>query len=802
MESPETTSTRMTIPAWRQLRWNLVLTYILLAVIPVAVVVAITTTRTSEQVRKQTIEHLESIAELKENSLSLWLEDSKAALSLFMSEPARAGRIKAFVAETLRPDQDAASLEPERAALDRLLFDAVESQAFFKEIFLYNTDGRIVAGSDVAEAGKIVTQKPYFQGSLVGDLVQTPYYVVGTNELTMLVTRSLVDEQSGRAVGVLAGRLDLTEMGRIMAERKGLGGTGETYLVSPESNYLVTPSLFEAEGYVLTQAYRSEGIDRALDNEEGHGTYLDYRDPPHSVIGAYRWLDELQVALLAERSEAEALAPYVQARDFSIILAVVSALMAVAVGLFSAARISGPIVALAHVAARIASGDLDQRAEIPQRNEIGLLATAFNSMTSQLRELIGSLEQRVASRTRDLERSANDLAAQSAELEDAYQRQSDINRDLERTVRQSQRRASLLQASAQVSRAMTLITDIDQLLSEVTQLISQHFGFYHAGIFLLDEAKRYAVLNAANSEGGERMLARRHKLGVGAEGIVGYVTSTGEPRISLDVGEDAVHFNNPDLPDTRSEMALPLRSGEEIIGALDIQSTEEAAFEEEDIAVLTTMGDQIAIAIQNVRLLRQTRLALEEAHYTQQRYFQQEWTRYTQEQPALSHEYTIRGVAPVGDASLPEMEEAWIKGEMVIGGDGPPSEDAPQDQESAPTVRTALAAPIKVRDAIIGVLDLQETDAERVWGEDEIALVQAVADQLGQALQSARLFEATQQRARREELTRKITDRIRAASEIEDILQTAAEELGRALDVTRSVARLSSRQAPTDERNS
>jgi GAF domain-containing protein/HAMP domain-containing protein len=786
---------RTAIPFWRQIRWNLVAYYIVLAVMPVAIVVAFTAIRTRDQIREQTIQHLESIAELKRGQITRWLDDGKVTLGLFLSEPERAERFKTFATATMQPDQDTASLQSEEQALSRLLLDAVRAQKFFREMFFYNTDGRIVASSIPEEVGKVVIGQPYFANSLVQDFIQTPYYAIGTEELTMLVTRPMFNA-SGRTVGVIAGRLDLGDLKEIMTERTGLGDTGETYLVSPESNYLVTPSLFEDEGYELTQAYHSQGIDQALEGKSDRGAYRNYRDPSVMVIGVYSWLGDLQVAMLAEKSESEALAPYVDALQASLALGALVALGFVGLGYLFARRLSNPIVALSEVAARIAGGDLEQRAHITRRNEIGLLATVFNSMTAQLQGLIGSLERRVIERTRELEASTADLAARRAELETAYQRQAEINRDLEQTIRQSRRRATLLQASAEVSRAITRITDIDQLLSEITRLISQSFGFYHAGVFMLDEAQRYAVLRAANSQGGQRMLERQHKLGVGAEGIVGYVTSTGQARIALDVGADAVHFTNPDLPDTRSEMALPLRSGEEIIGALDIQSTEEAAFEEEDVAVLTTMADQITIAIQNVRLLRQTRVALEEARQIQQRYFQREWAQYTQEREALGHEYTIQGVSPVGDATLEEMRQAWQKGEMIIAdGDSAPAEQTPG---SAP-FRTALVAPIKVHDAVIGVLDLHEADAERVWGEDEVALVQAVADQVGQALQSARLFAATQQRARREELTRRITDRIRAASDIEDILQTAAEELGKALDVSRAVARLHTRAPSTSQ---
>jgi GAF domain-containing protein len=254
------------------------------------------------------------------------------------------------------------------------------------------------------------------------------------------------------------------------------------------------------------------------------------------------------------------------------------------------------------------------------------------------------------------------------------------------------------------------------------------------------------VLSAANSEGGQRMLARQHKLGVGTEGIVGYVTGTGEPRVALDVGADAVYFDNPDMPDTRSEMALPLRVGDEIIGALDVQSTQEAAFDEEDVSVLTALADQIATAIQNARLFQQSQAALEEAQRAQRRFVQQEWSQLTTAGTKTSHEYTLSGVPSLGNAPLREVEQVWLDGQLVIadsnGAHSP--HDAEQETDPSSQTHTALAAPIKLRDEIIGVLDLQEIDVERVWTDDEIALVQAVADQLGQALEGARLFEQTQ----------------------------------------------------------
>src|SRR5690606_34214496 len=130
-------------------------------------------------------------------------------------------------------------------------------------------------------------------------------------------------------------------------------------------------------------------------------------------------------------------------------------------------------------------------------------------------------------------------------------------------------------------------------------VISEKYGFYHVGVFLLDENRTYAILTAANSAGGQKMLARQHRLKVGEQGIVGSVTGSGEPRIALDVGADAVFFNNPDLPESHSEMALPLRSGGQVIGALDVQSTETGAFTHVDVQTLGLLAEQVSLAIEN-----------------------------------------------------------------------------------------------------------------------------------------------------------------------------------------------------------
>lgn len=176
-----------------------------------------------------------------------------------------------------------------------------------------------------------------------------------------------------------------------------------------------------------------------------------------------------------------------------------------------------------------------------------------------------------------------------------------------------ERRVMLLRAAARVAKSVASILDPDELLRRTVDIICDEFGFYYAGVFLLDATNRWAILRAGRGEAGEAMIGAGHKLVVGGNSMIGAATGRREARIALDVGEEAVFFRNPYLPHTRSEMALPLLAGNDVIGALTVQSTEEAAFTQEDIETLQSMADQLAIAIQNSRLHRQNQEWLAQA---------------------------------------------------------------------------------------------------------------------------------------------------------------------------------------------
>jgi GAF domain-containing protein len=294
-------------------------------------------------------------------------------------------------------------------------------------------------------------------------------------------------------------------------------------------------------------------------------------------------------------------------------------------------------------------------------------------------------------------------------------------------------------------------------------LVSQQFGFYHVGIFLLDQQRQNAVLHAANSPGGLRMLSRQHSLPLDAHSIVGYSTSRGEPRIALDVGTDSVYFDNPDLPNTRSEMAIPLRVAGTVIGALDVQSTETNAFSQEDIRVLATLADQIAIAIENARLFGETKKALTESRLLFEQYTQQEWRNFARQVRSTGFLFDGKHVVPLDSSS----KRGPIKAVVQTG------------SLSLEKASASIAIPIKLRGQTIGVLDIRAKNGQRPWKQDEIAMLEAAAERAALALENARLIESAQRRAARERAIGDISSRIGAVSNLESILQTAVEELGR-----------------------
>ncbi len=353
-------------------------------------------------------------------------------------------------------------------------------------------------------------------------------------------------------------------------------------------------------------------------------------------------------------------------------------------------------------------------------------------LLSKINEELRNREYELETHQLNLERHVNE---RTAELVIANQR--------------NERRSAQFEAIARIAHTISSTQTMSELLPQITDTISKQFGLYHVGIFLLDTHREYAILVASNSEGGKKMLERNHRLPVGGSGIVGFVTNTGQPRVALNVGLDAAFFDNPDLPNTHSEIALPLRIGAKIIGALDAQSLETNAFSQEDVSILSTLADQVSIAIQNARSYQQSREALAQAESASTQMSGQQWKQFFTTQP--------------------------VEGFVFDGIDA--KDITPFDKQRA----HSLAIPLTLRGTRIGTLKLSASDPNRTWTEDEIAMAQATAERTALAVESARLLQEAQKRAAKERAIGEISAKIGGLVNIENILQTAIQELGSTL---------------------
>lgn len=334
-------------------------------------------------------------------------------------------------------------------------------------------------------------------------------------------------------------------------------------------------------------------------------------------------------------------------------------------------------------------------------------------------------------------------------LESLRQERSMLEQNVEERTAGLMRKTEQLRATSYIARRTAEVQDLASLLNTVVHLVTDQFGFYHTGIFLINESGNQVVLQAASSEGGLRMLERGHSLSVGMQGIVGYVAAQKKPRIAVDVGADAIFFNNPDLPLTRSEVALPLLVRNKVLGVLDIQSDKPQAFSMDDIDVLQTLSDQIAIAIENARLLDETQAAIMQLEALTSIRTHEAWSQKLQDRDR-AFTYTPLGLR---------------------------AEKVPQTNDNA------ITAPIILRGKKIGNITITKK-GDGKWNRLDEGLLDEVAGQVGLAVDNIRLLEEATQRAQQEQTVGKLSTHFSQSLDLDTLLQTAARELGQLPDVS------------------
>jgi nitrate/nitrite-specific signal transduction histidine kinase len=529
--------------------------------------------------RQQVIDQLESVATIKEAELNTWVGNIQTELHAAVLSHEVVQDMRLVLAPSRHPSLGNIAYENLHGTFDQTVAESTR----IDELFLMDLRRRVVLSTDARREGKSggPDSNVYFYEGLEGPYLYPPSYHLSVGGIAVVAVRPVHDE-SGEVLGVVGARAGPEGLTEIMLERAGLGDTGETYLVTTSYVVLTEPRI-RPTGWSRTVWAFTEGAKNALSTQtNGSGVYQNYNRVP--VIGVYHWLPELGLALMAEQGEAEAMSSVYATLGIYLGVTVVAATAAAILSLAVARTIAGPLSSLVEMATRVADGDLDRLAPVERDDEIGALAGAFNSMTRQVRDLIGGLERRVRERTQAL-REANE------------------------TLR---RRALQLETSARVSREITSILDINELLDSVVELIRDAFGHYHVHIFLVDDATNQLVMRASTATGGLDL----HALDLEGSGVNALAARTGQAVRIDDVTRDERYVRNEHLHDVQSELVVPLHVGAQVIGTLNVEGSKASAFGDEDVLVIQSLGDQIAIAIQNARLYDRSRelATLEERH--------------------------------------------------------------------------------------------------------------------------------------------------------------------------------------------
>ena len=605
------------------------------------------------------------------------------------------------------------SPEEQQAVLDALL----SYEEMFQRLYLVDAQGQELmqatrfAGTPV-QPGSWVGSPEFEIPMSNGEIYYGAVWLdQDTNEPQITISVPMVGETQDQR-GVLVAQANFEPVWDLIADIEL--DEGELVFITDERGQVVVhPDRDLALDVASFELAQQDGVGRGLDGRTG-------------VLAQVEMLfGQRTFYVVAERAVWQALSLAVN--TVALILGIVVLALLVSGGLIVilTRRIVRPIESLASVARTVMAGDLDVRAQVVSGDDVGGLAHAFNQMTQQLQQTLQDLEQRVQERTQSLT------------------------------------------AVAEVSRVLGSVLDLENLLPKVVETVRERFDLYYVGLFLLDQESHFAVLRAGTGDFGQLMIAQGHKLAVGGDSMIGQCILAGQPGIQLDVGKAAIRFNNPLLPYTRSELALPLRSRGKIIGAITIQSTKAAAFDDAYISVLQVMADQVATAIENAQLFTEGQEALRDLEATQRRYLRRMWAQYLESTPVTHYEMERPGTEPLGDRMMAEIQCAVEQERPTV---------LEVDRENGKAY-SALVAPIIYRDEIIGALGIHDKDGTRRWTEEDVSLVESVMERMALAAENLRLLDDAQRRESRERQMREIADKMRRASNIETLIKTTVQEM-------------------------
>ncbi len=646
-----------------------IITTFMVVLLPVILLSAVIYVRNRNQAQDNSLDTLNALAAAQQTSVTSYVENLQKTFALAASSA------------ELRESTLVLVESPRSTFFIRQVNDILEVYGgpgrSFDSIGVYSLDGQLLAGvgNDNFENPAELQEVDTFISAVSGISVSPPFFDADDEARAELYVAIPVLDELSDTRAILLGVADLTDLNILLRENLGLGESEHIFLVS-------------REGYFLTDAHDqlvaeqtapaiSTAIEHVLEGESGSSRYLSHAGV--DVLGAYHWIPEIQAAVIAE-VDAEEVLPTPQELIQSVLpVTGISLAVAFAVAIFATMTVVRPVMTLTNTAKRIAAGNFGERVPRIGAGEMNTLAETFNQMSAEIQGLVENLEVRVIERTKDLE------------------------------------------ATLEVGRITTTLFGQAELLTQTAEFIRERFGLYYVQIYLLDEAKRYAVLRAGTGDAGRMLLDRGHRLNLNETSIVAQTVQLLRPVLVVDTLDSTIHKPNPLLPDTRSEVAIPLLVQNELLGVLDMQSTSPGKFNYDNLPAFQAMATQVAGVIRGARALEETRAAVERMNLMNRRLTEAGWQSYMyqlDQQGRVGYQYNLESPRPL-----------------------PPNVSLVSDEQV--DTNKQVKQPIHVRGQKIGALLIEE-DHPRDWGEEEIRLIEDVADTVARTLDQMRAFDETQ----------------------------------------------------------
>ncbi|MBN1427962.1 MAG: GAF domain-containing protein [Anaerolineae bacterium] len=664
------------IPRQGRLRTQLLIVFLVLILLPIAGLIAISNITHLTRERAKAITQLDTMADIQTAVLEKWASERQTELLKIRDNPSLSPMIEQLT--TLPPDADPTTkAEVQRAFTERISALATpylaSVQGLYDRVFLVDLDGVLLGGNDPVFnlANPDLSGEPWLQAALQNpDTVVTVGPIADPYEKdvpSLYFAVAVQPEGSSSPTGVLCGRVTLSNLLVILLDLPQTE-TSYYYLVEEGRRYVMPPP--QAAGDLA----KEEIVATALSGQDGSGEWVDYRG--QHVYGVYRWIAPLHMSLIVATNTGTVLGEVESILGSQLILGAIIALLAIILAVFFARRIISPVERLYAVAMQAAGGEMDIEAPLTDALEFSRLADAFNRMLGRTRSMLEKHQKTITERNQQLE------------------------------------------ITSQISRVLATETDLDRLLTATINTIRDRLDYYHVQIFMTDDLHQYAVLRASTGAVGRELLSRGHKLQVGSQSVIGQATMHGDPILVLDTEDSPIHRRNDLLPDTRAELAVPLRVGDEIIGALDIQSVHPDSFDDETIVAFKTIADQLASAFRNVHLFQEKESLLAASLQLTQALTRESWDSYVsrrkQSPEIVGFKYDLSDVRPLS----PVDDEDGGRGQRVN-------------------------MPIALRGEVIGELATRLQPGQ-VISEDDRLLVGQVLDRVALAIENARLFEQTQ----------------------------------------------------------